>query len=220
MSAGVEVGPAPNSHGLTALPERATRPPSDAGRVGENLSQLGEEPPCRPLELLVPLGQKQSVSVVQRQVNPRKRPFVPSAIPASCRIRSGGTSGTVPVGEGGLTDLAIADLPKGHGRQTLRGQSDGCYSSASRPLCTRISPTVTKVRVILYGTTPLYLWPLAVFNFWEPLHLFDRGYGFQTWEVSPKYSIRSWAYIVLHWFPVQLSKIFIGPDKVRLPPQL
>ncbi|KAL1757275.1 glycosyltransferase family 22 protein [Schizophyllum commune] len=52
-----------------------------------------------------------------------------------------------------------------------------------------------------------------VFNFWEPLHLFDRGYGFQTWEVSPEYSIRSWAYIVLHWFPVQLSKIFIGPDK-------
>ena len=120
----------------------------------------------------------------------------------------------------GLTDLAIADLPKGHGRQTLRGQSDGCYSSASRLPCTRTSPTVTKVRVILYGTTPLYLWPLAVFNFWEPLHLFDRGYGFQTWEVSPEYSIRSWAYIVLHWFPVQLSKIFIGPDKVRLPPQL
>ena len=77
-----------------------------------------------------------------------------------------------------------------------------------------------KVRVILSDTMPSYLRPPVVFNFWEPLHLLDRGYGFQTWEVSPEYSIRSWAYIVLHWFPVQLSKIFIGPDKVRLPPQL
>ena len=100
MSAGVEVGPAPNSHGLTALPERATRPPSDAGRVGENLSQLEDEPPCRPLELLVPLGQKRSVSAVRRLVNPRRRPFVLCAIPASCRIRSGGTPGAVLGGEG------------------------------------------------------------------------------------------------------------------------
>ncbi|KAH9950929.1 glycosyltransferase family 22 protein [Amylocystis lapponica] len=40
-----------------------------------------------------------------------------------------------------------------------------------------------------------------VFNFWEPLHYLDRGYGFQTWETSPAYSIRSWA----GWF--------IGPEK-------
>ncbi|KAK0465555.1 glycosyltransferase family 22 protein [Desarmillaria tabescens] len=33
-----------------------------------------------------------------------------------------------------------------------------------------------------------------VFNFWEPLHYFDKGYGFQTWEVSPEYAIRSWTY--------------------------
>lgn len=52
-----------------------------------------------------------------------------------------------------------------------------------------------------------------VFNFWEPLHLFDRGYGFQTWEVSPEFSIRSWAYIVLHWFPAQLAKFLVGPEK-------
>ncbi|KAH7105027.1 glycosyltransferase family 22 protein [Auriculariales sp. MPI-PUGE-AT-0066] len=37
-----------------------------------------------------------------------------------------------------------------------------------------------------------------VFNFWEPLHFATTGYGFQTWELSPAYAIRSWAYVLLH----------------------
>ncbi|KAH9944005.1 glycosyltransferase family 22 protein [Epithele typhae] len=52
-----------------------------------------------------------------------------------------------------------------------------------------------------------------VFNFWEPLHYLWKGYGFQTWETSPEYSIRSWAYILLHYFPVGVSSTFIGPEK-------
>ncbi|KAI8981227.1 glycosyltransferase family 22 protein [Trametes punicea] len=52
-----------------------------------------------------------------------------------------------------------------------------------------------------------------VFNFWEPLHYLFKGYGFQTWETSPEYSIRSWAYILLHYLPVQISDTFIGPEK-------
>jgi alpha-1,2-mannosyltransferase len=54
-----------------------------------------------------------------------------------------------------------------------------------------------------------------VFNFWEPLHYLDRGYGFQTWEVSPVYAIRSWTYIILHLLPARVAAIIIGPDKVR-----
>ncbi|KAJ6575449.1 glycosyltransferase family 22 protein [Mycena capillaripes] len=52
-----------------------------------------------------------------------------------------------------------------------------------------------------------------VFNFWEPLHFLDHGYGFQTWEVSPQYAIRSWAYIVLHIFPAKVSKLLLTGDK-------
>ncbi|EJF67085.1 asparagine-linked glycosylation 9 protein isoform a [Dichomitus squalens LYAD-421 SS1] len=52
-----------------------------------------------------------------------------------------------------------------------------------------------------------------VYNFWEPLHYLWKGYGFQTWETSPEYSIRSWAYILLHYLPVQLSAMFLGPEK-------
>ncbi|KII93600.1 glycosyltransferase family 22 protein [Plicaturopsis crispa FD-325 SS-3] len=52
-----------------------------------------------------------------------------------------------------------------------------------------------------------------VFNFWEPLHYLDRGTGFQTWEVSPAYAIRSWAYILLHLVPARIPAVLLGPDK-------
>lgn len=34
------------------------------------------------------------------------------------------------------------------------------------------------------------------FNYWEPLNLLVRGFGKQTWEYSPVYSIRSWAFLL------------------------
>jgi alpha-1,2-mannosyltransferase len=37
-----------------------------------------------------------------------------------------------------------------------------------------------------------------IFNYWEPTHYLDHGYGLQTWEYSPEYSIRSWLYVGLH----------------------
>ncbi|KAF9535593.1 glycosyltransferase family 22 protein [Crepidotus variabilis] len=52
-----------------------------------------------------------------------------------------------------------------------------------------------------------------VFNFWEPLHFLDQGHGFQTWELSPKYALRSWAYILLHWIPARFGRIFVPGDK-------
>jgi alpha-1,2-mannosyltransferase len=36
------------------------------------------------------------------------------------------------------------------------------------------------------------------------LHYLTHGYGLQTWEYSPEYSIRSWLYIVLHAVPTKL----------------
>ncbi|KAH8110610.1 asparagine-linked glycosylation 9 protein isoform a [Phellopilus nigrolimitatus] len=52
-----------------------------------------------------------------------------------------------------------------------------------------------------------------VYNFWEPLHYLSRGYGFQTWEVSPQYAIRSWAYITLHLYPATAVVRLLGLDK-------
>ena len=56
----------------------------------------------------------------------------------------------------------------------------------------------------------------TVFNFWEPLHYLDHGYGFQTWELSPAFAIRSWAYIVLHLWPTAALEKLLSLDKVIL----
>jgi alpha-1,2-mannosyltransferase len=50
------------------------------------------------------------------------------------------------------------------------------------------------------------------FNYWEPLHYLNHGYGLQTWEYSPEFSIRSWAYIALHALPAKVSSL-LGRSK-------
>lgn len=52
-----------------------------------------------------------------------------------------------------------------------------------------------------------------VYNFWEPTHYLDHGYGLQTWEYSPEYSIRSWLYVALHTGVGKLGSLFTQ-DKV------
>ncbi|PYI29845.1 hypothetical protein BP00DRAFT_437365 [Aspergillus indologenus CBS 114.80] len=44
-----------------------------------------------------------------------------------------------------------------------------------------------------------------VFNFWEPTHYLAHGYGLQTWEYSPVYSIRSWLYVSAHALVGEIS---------------
>jgi alpha-1,2-mannosyltransferase len=41
-----------------------------------------------------------------------------------------------------------------------------------------------------------------VFNYWEATHYLLKGTGFQTWEYSPTYMIRSWVYPVLNTIPI------------------
>lgn len=50
------------------------------------------------------------------------------------------------------------------------------------------------------------------FNYWEPLHYLTHGYGLQTWEYSPEFSIRSWAYILIHAIPTKIAS-FLGKSK-------
>lgn len=69
--------------------------------------------------------------------------------------------------------------------------------------------------MIAHGIAALYA-PIQdcdeTFNYWEPLHYLVHGYGLQTWEYSPQYSIRSWAYILIHAIPVKIAK-FLGKSK-------
>ncbi|EAU39236.1 conserved hypothetical protein [Aspergillus terreus NIH2624] len=48
-----------------------------------------------------------------------------------------------------------------------------------------------------------------VFNFWEPTHYLDHGYGLQTWEYSPVYSIRSWLYVSIHAIVGKIGSLFL-----------
>eukprot|EP00050_Salpingoeca_kvevrii_P003186 m.217243 g.217243 ORF g.217243 m.217243 type:complete len:507 (-) comp10785_c1_seq26:958-2478(-) len=50
------------------------------------------------------------------------------------------------------------------------------------------------------------------FNYWEPLHYRVHGSGFQTWEYSPAYAIRSYAYVEAHALIVRLAAV-LGFDE-------
>jgi alpha-1,2-mannosyltransferase len=52
-----------------------------------------------------------------------------------------------------------------------------------------------------------------VFNFFEPLHYFQHNSGFQTWELSPQFAVRSWAYLLLHWPLAALGPHILGLGK-------
>lgn len=46
-----------------------------------------------------------------------------------------------------------------------------------------------------------------VFNYWEPTHFLTHGYGLQTWEYSPSYAIRSWAYVGIHGLVIKAVQL-------------
>ena len=48
------------------------------------------------------------------------------------------------------------------------------------------------------------------------MHFLMFGSGFQTWEYSPKYAIRSYAYLLLHTFPGKIQMQIFEANKVRL----
>lgn len=46
-----------------------------------------------------------------------------------------------------------------------------------------------------------------VFNYWEPTHYLNHGHGLQTWEYSPEYAIRSWAYTGMHAAVIEFGRL-------------
>ncbi|XP_071493937.1 alpha-1,2-mannosyltransferase ALG9-like [Diadema antillarum] len=52
------------------------------------------------------------------------------------------------------------------------------------------------------------------YNYWEPTHFLIYGRGFQTWEYSPVYAIRSYAYIMLHAIPGKIYSWILDSNKI------
>lgn len=52
------------------------------------------------------------------------------------------------------------------------------------------------------------------FNYWEPAHFLVHGTGMQTWEYSPVYAIRSYAYLWVYGLPSLIYKHLGYTNKV------
>lgn len=55
-----------------------------------------------------------------------------------------------------------------------------------------------------------------VFNYWEPLHYLLYKSGFQTWEYSSQFALRSYLYIVFHELVALPSSWFVGDEKDKV----
>lgn len=53
------------------------------------------------------------------------------------------------------------------------------------------------------------------FNYWEPLNFLLRGFGKQTWEYSPEYAIRSYAYLIPYYIIGAMTKALTVVTVVR-----
>ncbi|GJD10321.1 Alpha-1,2-mannosyltransferase ALG9 [Galdieria sulphuraria] len=50
------------------------------------------------------------------------------------------------------------------------------------------------------------------FNYWEPLHFILYGFGFQTWEYSPEFRLRSYAYLLIYALFGKLFALFVSKE--------
>lgn len=55
-----------------------------------------------------------------------------------------------------------------------------------------------------------------VFNYWEPLHYLLYKSGFQTWEYSSQFALRSYLYIIFHKLIASPASWWFGEEKVRV----
>ncbi|CAK9151698.1 unnamed protein product [Ilex paraguariensis] len=55
-----------------------------------------------------------------------------------------------------------------------------------------------------------------VFNYWEPLHYLLYKSGFQTWEYSSQFALRSYLYILFHNLVGWPASWWFGEEKVRV----
>ncbi|KAA8526762.1 hypothetical protein F0562_009009 [Nyssa sinensis] len=55
-----------------------------------------------------------------------------------------------------------------------------------------------------------------VFNYWEPLHYLLYKSGFQTWEYSSLFALRSYLYILFHELVGKPASWWFGEEKVRV----
>ncbi|KAH9514081.1 mannosyltransferase [Bulinus truncatus] len=82
------------------------------------------------------------------------------------------------------------------------------------------TPTpATTFKLLMSARLCAALWSVVsdcdeTYNYWEPAHFLNYGRGFQTWEYSPVYAIRSYAYILLHVLPMKICALLLGDNTI------
>lgn len=101
------------------------------------------------------------------------------------------------------------------------GHSPTCSSSNSAAAGSAPwTPTgYTSFKVLLSARLCAAVWTNIsdcdeTYNYWEPTHYILHGTGFQTWEYSPAYALRSFAYIWLHALPLWIYQTLLQGNKL------
>ncbi|XP_060082663.1 alpha-1,2-mannosyltransferase ALG9-like [Ylistrum balloti] len=79
----------------------------------------------------------------------------------------------------------------------------------------------TAFKIVLSARLCAAVWNIVgdcdeTFNYWEPVHFLIYGSGFQTWEYSPMYAIRSYAYLWIHALPIKMYNSLFQANKILL----
>ena len=59
-----------------------------------------------------------------------------------------------------------------------------------------------------------------VFNYWEPLHYITHGFGQQTWEYSPDYALRSYAYLLPYAALLKIAEATVPTHLLFIAPKV
>ncbi|TRY79306.1 hypothetical protein TCAL_06056 [Tigriopus californicus] len=115
--------------------------------------------------------------------------------------------------------------PSARGSDPRRKRDQAARSASVNSAYTAVEPgpwcprSYTAFKILLIVRLSSGLWSHIgdcdeTYNYWEPLHFFLYGRGFQTWEHSPEYALRSYTYILLHLVPAWLYDKLLNPPPV------
>ncbi|KAK2153153.1 hypothetical protein LSH36_305g00023 [Paralvinella palmiformis] len=104
---------------------------------------------------------------------------------------------------------AIWEFQPPHGKQIISNSHHVSDKPASSYYTPWAPSAYTAFKALLSARLCAAIWSQIsdcdeTYNYWEPLHYLIHGHGFQTWEYSPQFAIRSYAYVWLYGIPLKL----------------
>ena len=91
------------------------------------------------------------------------------------------------------------------------------YTTSGNNSLPWIPGSYTSFKLLLSARLSAAFWSIIsdcdeTYNYWEPTHFMLFGKGFQTWEYSPEFALRSYFYILIHAVPAWLYNTILQPN--------